>query len=363
MCLGRWLFNYVAAPRQGERTVIEGDNIFALSSLAMALASLSVETAPGSGIDIIKWTTPYDKRHKRKYQGAKWVAFGTKCFYLGDNIPTRTFEARGRLGCIIGYGRLKSYKVLDVDGYHLLKAVRITLTRDVKVAPNEYPIKDEGVDVLTRNLSLTQELFGSVYLQGSENARLAFYKPDKKGKCPTCQKWLEKNATHIEQIEVRSPACKLGVPGISTHWGGAMCNWEGVKVALSSTQRPLREPQSWRRMNFLMQKMEKLIQVWIQSLLRIYLRLTLHYRHRKRRRDHHLQVVVIFHQVQRLQLRSEAGLGFGGKQLQLLLRHKMLLQLVLMRPMLQWDHPWSNKQRPRYLMQQGLRSDSIYGMS
>lgn len=161
LCLSHWLFNYVAAPREDSTGTSETGDLPVMSQLEMAMARLIMDGKNESSTKF-ELTTAYEKRHKRRYNGAKLVVFGTKCYCLCDNIHTRKWEPRGRVGCIVGYGRMKPYKILDVNEHHHSKNIRITLTRDVKIVPNVFPIKDEGMDVLTRNMQLTQELYDSL---------------------------------------------------------------------------------------------------------------------------------------------------------------------------------------------------------
>ena len=77
------------------------------------------------------------------------------------------FEARGKLGVVLGYGQLRSYKVLDFDRYVATRGeARILTTRDVRFPVDiRYPFAD--LDAQEDEYKLWTQRF---FLPGDEDA-------------------------------------------------------------------------------------------------------------------------------------------------------------------------------------------------
>ena len=70
------------------------------------------------------------------YDVSRRQPFGSACFFL-EETWLQKFEPRGRLGVVLGYGRLESYVVLYYEHYVQTKGeARIVKTRDVRFMPD-----------------------------------------------------------------------------------------------------------------------------------------------------------------------------------------------------------------------------------
>ena len=92
--------------------------------------------------------SPWQRRSKRPYRGAKLVPFGSRCVFLNDGTsrilgkPLK-YEPRGRVGLVLGYGPLRSYLVMDLR--HFIDThgeVKLVTTRDYRVVHGEYPLRN-----------------------------------------------------------------------------------------------------------------------------------------------------------------------------------------------------------------------------
>ena len=80
--------------------------------------------------------SPFERRFDRVYDVSRRQPFGSACFFL-EETSLQKFEPRGRLGVVLGYGRLESYVVLDYEHYVQSKGeARIVKTRDVRFMPD-----------------------------------------------------------------------------------------------------------------------------------------------------------------------------------------------------------------------------------
>ena len=94
-------------------------------------AFLYARTAPAIG-----QPSPFELRFGKPYNNVEPLhPFGSARYFLEEQ-QLDEFGPRGRLGIVLGYGRLHSYVVLDLEHYtHSKGEVRIIHTRDVRLLP------------------------------------------------------------------------------------------------------------------------------------------------------------------------------------------------------------------------------------
>ena len=174
--------------------------------------------------------SPWTRRYKSVYRGAKLVPFGSKCIYLNDGSsralgrPAK-YEPRGRVGLVLGYGPLKSYLVLDERLYTLKGQVVLRITRDLHLYASEFPLHrissmstpEEHLQVLDR-LTPDEEddgLGGGGDEKEKPPRRRFQAGPD--GKCRICKKVVVPEGTKVTCSACRNPS------STSNHTYGKRC--------------------------------------------------------------------------------------------------------------------------------------------
>ena len=142
-----------------------------------AFVFLYARTAPASG-----QSSPFELRFGRPYNVESLHPFGSACYFLEEQQLDK-FEPRGRLGVVLGYGRLHSYVVLDFEHYtHSKGEVRIINTRDVRFLPEpRFPFHE--LQMFSPDAALwVARLF-------SYDVELVVATAGDDGRCKLCQLW------------------------------------------------------------------------------------------------------------------------------------------------------------------------------
>ena len=142
-----------------------------------AFVCLYVRTAAASG-----QPSPFELRFGRHYNVESLRRFGAACYFLEEQQLDK-FEPRGRLGVVLGHGRLHSYVVHDFEHYtHSKGEVRIINARDVRFLPEpRFPFYE--LQMLSADAALwVARLFGY-------DVELMVATASDDGRCKLCQLW------------------------------------------------------------------------------------------------------------------------------------------------------------------------------
>eukprot|EP00931_Biecheleriopsis_adriatica_P065039 TRINITY_DN3965_c1_g1_i1.p1 TRINITY_DN3965_c1_g1~~TRINITY_DN3965_c1_g1_i1.p1 ORF type:complete len:1301 (-),score=320.83 TRINITY_DN3965_c1_g1_i1:1146-5048(-) len=141
--------------------------------------------------------SPFEQRFGREADLSHLQPFGSACYFLDDNTHREKFDPRGRLGVVLGYGKLQSFKVLDWEHYIETKGeARIVDTRDVKFPPvMRFPFLELGASNPDHVL-WAHRLFALAPEAPTATA-------NETGRCDLCWKWATEE-------EASCKACTLG---------------------------------------------------------------------------------------------------------------------------------------------------------